>query len=133
MKSASRFFLLFVLTALCAVIFPLTAVAKPVIRFHTQHVYLYQGRVELVGYFENTGDEMAYVNRQEFDLILTADNGRELWTNYGTRHNVGSIRVPSGRRVSHTIIVRNPHIPGYKGHFRWRTQNVHTYWSKSAG
>ena len=91
MKSASRFFLLFVLTALCAVIFPLTAVAKPVIRFHTQHVYLYQGRVELVGYFENTGDEMAYVNRQEFDLILTADNGRELWTNYGTRHNVGSI------------------------------------------
>ena len=81
MKTVSKFFLLFVLTALCTVIFPLAAAAKPVIRFHTQNVYLYQGRVDLVGYFENTGDEMAYANRYDFDLILTADNGRQLWTN----------------------------------------------------
>ena len=133
MKTVSKFFLLFVLTALCTVIFPLAASAKPVIRFHTQHVYLYQGRVELVGYFENTGDEMAYAKRYEFDLILTADNGKQLWTNYGTQHYVNSIRVPAGRRISYTINVRNSHIPGYKGHFRWRTQNANTHWSKIAG
>ena len=64
---------------------------------------------------------------------MPADNGKQLWTNYGTQHYVNSIRVPAGRRVSYTINVRNPHIPGYKGHFRWKTQNVHTYFSKIAG
>lgn len=133
MKTASKYFWLFVLTAFCTVIFPLTAAARPIIRFHTQHIYLYQGRVELVGYFENTGDEMAYAKWHEFDLIITDDNGKQLWANYGTRHYVNSIRVPAGRRISYTINVRNSHIPGYKGHFRWRTQNANTHWSKIAG
>ena len=133
MKTASKFFLFFALTALCTVIFPLAAAAKPIIRFHIQHVYLYQGRAEVVGFFENTGDEMAYAKRYEFDLILTADNGRQLWANYGTQHYVNSIKVPAGRRISYTFNVRNPHIPEYHGKYRWRTENVHTYWSKAAG
>ena len=133
MKTTSRFFLLFVLTALCTIIFPLAAAAKPLIRFHTQHVYLHQGNAELVGFFENTGDEMAYVKRYEFDLIITADNGKQLWTTYGTQHYVNSVRVPAGRRISYTINVRNSHIPEYHGKYRWRTENTHTYWSKTAG
>ena len=108
--------------------------AKPIIRFHADHLYLYQGRLEVVGYFENTGDETAYVNRYEFDLFITAaGSGRQLWTNYCTRHYVNSVKVPAGRRASYTINIRIWHIPGYKGCYRWWTKNVRTYWNKRAG
>lgn len=134
MKTASKFFLLFVFTALCTVMFPLAASARINIVWHGEHLYLYQGRLEIVGYFENTGDETGYVTRREFDLFITADDtGKTLWKNYGTQHYINSLRVPAGRRVSYTINIRNAHIPGYKGRFHWSTKNNYTYWSRNAG
>jgi hypothetical protein len=134
MKTASKYFLLFVLTALCTVIFPLAASARINIVWHAERVYLYQGRVEIVGYFENTGNETGYVTRREFDLFITAaDTGKILWKNYGTQYYINSLRVPAGRRVSYTINIRNAHIPGYKGRFHWETKNGHTYWNRNAG
>ena len=133
MKKTSRFILFGVLTVLFSVIFPLAASARPVIRYHVQHVYLHQGRAEVTGFFENTGDEMAYAKRYEFDLVLTANDGRQLWTTYGTKHYVNSISVPAGRRISYAFNIRNPHIPEYRGNYRWKIQNPNTFWSKAAG
>ena len=135
MKTASRYFSLFVLTALCTVIFPLAASAKISIQWHGEHVYLYPGRLEFVGYFENTGDEKGYVTRCEFDLFLTAsDTGKTLWKTYGNQHYVNSLRVPAHRRVSYTINIRNAHIPaGYKGRYHWSLKNIVTAWTRNPG
>jgi hypothetical protein len=108
----------------------LAASARINIAWHTEHFYLYQGRLEIVGYFENTGDETGYVTRREFDVIITAsDTGKLLWKNYGTTHYINSLKVPAGRRVSYTLNIRNAHIPGYKGRIRCTTPYSHTYWN----
>ena len=133
MKTKSRFILLFVLTVLCSVLFPLAAAAKPHIAFRTQHVYLHRGEAEIVGFFENTGDEMAYAKRFEFDLVLIADNGQQIFADYGIRHYVNSVRVPAGRRITYTFYVRNPRLPDYRGKYSWRIRNPFTTWSKAAG
>ena len=130
MKKASKFFLFFVFTALCTVIFPLAASARIYIQWHPERYYLYPGRLEIVGYFENTGNQTGYVNRREFDLFIYAtDTGRLLWKNYGTTYYIKSLKVPAGRRVSYTLNIRNAHIPGYKGRIRCTTPNSHTYWN----
>jgi hypothetical protein len=134
MKKVSKFFLLFVLTALCTVVFPLAAAANHKIVWYAEKLYLYPGRLEIVGYFENTGNETGYVNRREFDIfIYAADTGKLLWKNYGTQHHVNFLRVPPGRRVSYTINIRNSHIPGYKGRIRWSTKNGTTFANRNPG
>ncbi len=111
MKTASRFFSLFVLTALCTVIFPLAASAKISIQWHGERVYLYPGRLEFVGYFENTGDEKGYVTRCEFDLFLTAsDTGKTLWKTYGNQHYVKTVSGFRHADVFHTQSIYVMHI-----------------------
>ena len=54
--------------------------ARRVIKFTIEHVYLHDaGEAEIVGYFENDGDEGAYVKWTDLDLTLIADNGQEMW------------------------------------------------------
>ncbi len=134
MKSiTSRLFAFFVFALFCAVVFPTTAMAKPVIKFNIEHVYLHKaGEVEIVGYFENSGDQSAYVKWTELDLTLIADNGQQMWSDSGIRHYVNDIYVPKGKYIAYTFYVQNPDIPEYHGKLRYR-YHTNTHWEKAAG
>ena len=135
MKAASKLFAFIILAVFCSVISPQTAAAKPHILFHTEHVYLHHaGEVEVVGYFDNDGDEPAYAQWLEFDLALIADNGQQMWADSGIRHYPDdTVYVPEGSYVAYTFYIQNPDIPEYHGHYRWKTTNNRTHWSKAAG
>lgn len=134
MKSfASRFFAFFIFALLCAAIFPTAALAKPTIKFYVEHVYLHQeGEAEIVGYFENEGDQGAYVKWTELDLTLLADNGQQMWADSGILHEVDDIYVGPGDYIAYTFYVQNPDIPEYHGKYRYRYQTS-THWEKAAG
>ncbi len=134
MKSfASKLFAFFVFALLCAAAFPTAALARPVIKFSVEHVHLHEaGEAEIVGYFENSGDQGAYVKWTELDLTLTADNGQEMWSDAGIRHYVDDFYVPAGEYIAYTYYVQNPDIPEYHGKYRWRT-HTNTHWEKAAG
>ena len=95
MKSfASRFFAFFVFALLCTTVFPTSALARPVIKFQLKHVYLHEaGEAEVVVYFENSGDQGAYVKWTDIDLTLLSDNGQQMWSDAGIRHYVDDVYV----------------------------------------
>lgn len=129
----SKVFAFFAFALLCTVIFPSSAMARPVIKFTIEHVYLHDaGEAEIVGYFENGGDEGAYVKWTDLDLTLIADNGQEMWSDSGIRHYVDDIYVPADQYVAYTFYVQNQGIPEYHGkyNYRWHTS---THWEKAAG
>lgn len=134
MKSLiSRLLAVMVLTLIWATAFPQGAEARPIIKFSVEHVYLRSaGEVEIVGYFENSGDTGAYVKWTELDLTLTADNGQEMWSDAGIRHYVDDIYVPAGEYIAYTYYVQNPDIPEYHGKYRFRT-HTSTHWEIAAG
>ena len=130
---ALRLLALTVLSIVWAAALPQGAEAKPHIKFSIEHIYLHEpGEAEVVGYFENSGDQGAYVKWTEIDLTLIADNGQEMWSDVGIRHYVDDIYVPAGEYVAYTCYVQNPNIPEYHGKFRWRT-HPNTHWEKAAG
>ena len=62
----SKLFACLVLTLLCTAILPSAAQARPVIKFQIEHVYIHHaGEVEIVGYFENSGNQGAYPKRRK--------------------------------------------------------------------
>ena len=109
---ALRFLALVALAMVWVAAFPQGAEAKPHIKFSIEHVYLHgPGEVEIVGYFENSGDQGAYVKWTEIDLTLIAENGQEMWSDAGIRHYVKDIYVPVGEYIAYTWYVQNPDIP----------------------
>ena len=134
MKSLTlRLLAVLVLTLVWAAALPQEAAAKPTIKFSIEHVYLHQaGEVEIVGYFENSGDQGAYVKWTDLDLTLIADNGQEMWSDSGIRTYVGDIYVPAGEYIAYTYYVQNPDIPEYHGKYRYRYHTT-THWEKAAG
>ena len=134
MKSfVTKFFTLLFFALLVTAVMPPEAQAKPLIKFSIEHVYLHEaGEAELVGYFENTGDQDAFVKWTDIDLTLIADNGQEIWSDYGIRHYVDDVYVPANGYVAYTCYIQNQDIPEYHGKYRsrWHTS---THWGKSAG
>ena len=130
---AAKLLAFLVLAVLCTAILPSAAQARPVIKFTIEHVYIHQaGEVEVVGYFENSGDQGAYVRWTDIDLKLIADNGQLMWADTGIRHYVNDIYVPANEYVAYTCYIQNPDIPEYHGKYRhrWHTS---THWEKAAG
>ncbi len=83
----SKLFAFLVLALLCTAVLPSAAQAKPVIKFQIEHVYMHHaGEVEIVGYFENSGDQGAYVKWMDIDLTLIASNGQQMWSDTGILH-----------------------------------------------
>lgn len=129
----SRFFACLVFALLCTAAFPTAALAKPVIKFFVEHVYLHEaGEAEIVGYFENSGDQGAYAKWTDLDLTLIADNGQQMWSDAGIRHYVDDIYVDPQDYIAYTFYVQNPDIPEYHGKYRWR-YHTSTHWEKAAG
>lgn len=130
---AAKLFACLVLALLCTAVLPLSAQARPIIKFSIEHVYLHHaGEAEIVGYFENTGDQGAYVKWTDLDLTLIADNGQQMWSDKGIRHYVNDIYVPAHQYVAYTYYVKNPDIPEYHGKYRHRWHS-NTHWEKAAG
>ena len=130
---AAKLFVFLVLAVLCTAVWPSTAQARPVIKFTIEYVYIHQaGEVEVVGYFENSGDQGAYVKWTDIDLKLIADNGQLMWADTGIRHYVNDIYVPANEYVAYTCYIQNPDIPEYHGKYRhrWHTK---THCEKAAG
>lgn len=134
MKSLTlRLLAVMALALVWAIALPQGAEAKPQIKFTIEHVYLHTaGEAEIVGYFENSGDQGAYVKWTDLDLTLTADNGQEMWSDYGIRHYVEDIYVPAGEYIAYTYYVQHPDIPEYHGKYRYR-YHTNTHWEKAAG
>ena len=132
-SSATKFFTLLFFALLITAAIPSSAQAKPIIKFGIEHVYLHNaGEAEIVGYFENTGDQGAYVKWTEIDLTIIADNGQQMWADSGIRHYVDDIYVPAGTYVAYTFYIQNPDIPEYHGKYRNRWHS-NTHWEKAAG
>ena len=132
-SSVSKMFAFFVFSLLCAAAFPQAALARPVIKFHVQHVYLETpGEATLVGYIENSGDEGAHVKWTDIDLTLIADNGQQMWSDTGIRHEIDDYYIAPGESMEYTVYIQNPDIPEYHQKFRWRF-NSSTHWEKAAG
>ena len=132
-KSVFRFFAFAVFAVLCTMLLPQAAEARPHIKFTIEHVYLNDpGEATVVGYIENTGDEGAYVKWTDIDLTLIADNGQQMWSDAGIRHEVDDIYVYPGESVDYTVYIQNPDIPEYHQRFRWRF-HTNTHWEKAAG
>lgn len=128
-----RLLALIALALFCAVALPQGAEAKPHIKFSIERVHMRQaGQVEIVGYFENTGDQGAYVKWTELDITLIASNGQQMWADTGIRHYVNDIYVPAGGYKAYTYRVKNPDIPEYHGKYRYRC-HTNTHWGKAAG
>ena len=72
MKSfAAKFFTLLFLTLVITAVMPTSAQARPTIKFRVEHVYLHEaGEAEIVGYFENVGDQAAYVKWTDIGRVL---------------------------------------------------------------
>ena len=134
MKSfVSKFFAFLAFALLCTAAFPTAALAKPTIKFNIEHVFLHEaGEAEIVGYFENSGDQGAYVKWTELDLTLIADNGQQMWSDAGILHEVDDIYVPPQEYIAYTYSVQNPDIPEYHGKYRYR-YHTRTHWEKAAG
>ncbi|MBQ4421909.1 MAG: hypothetical protein II880_02360 [Schwartzia sp.] len=129
----SRLLAFFAFAVLCTVLFPQPAAAKPKVRFTIEHVYLHEaGEAEIVGYFENSGDEAATVEWVDLDLTLLADNGQQMWSDAGIRHYPDGIEVLPGDYVAYTYYVQNPDIPEYHGKYRWRFHS-NTHWVRGVG
>ena len=130
----SRLLAFFAFAVLCTVLFPQPAAAKPKVRFTIEHVYLHEaGEVEIVGYFENSGDEAATVEWVDLDLTLLADNGQQMWSDAGILHYLDEdIYVGPDEYIAYTFYVQNPDIPEYHGKYRWR-YHTSTHWEKAAG
>ncbi len=132
-SSASKLFAFFAFVALCLAAFPSPALARPVIKFNTEHVYLHNaGEAEIVGYFQNEGDRGAYVKWLKYDLTLIADNGQEMWSDTEIFHEVDDIYVAPGEYIAYTFYIQNPDIPEYHGKYRWRYHS-NTHWETAAG
>ena len=129
----SRFFSFLALAAFCSMIFSATAAARPNIAYHVDNVSFVQGEATISGYFENTGDTDAYAKWFKFDLILTADNGQQMWAGYGIFHELDDIYVPANSAIEYTFYVQDPDIPEYYGDFYWQVENERTHWDTSAG
>ena len=134
MKSLTlRLLAVITLALVWAAVLPQEAAARPQIKFGIEHVYLHTaGEAEIVGYFVNEGDDGAYVKWTDLDLTLIADNGQEMWSDYGIRHYVDDIYVPEGEYVAYTYYVQNPDIPEYHGKYHYRT-HTSTHWETAAG
>ena len=129
----SKLFACLVFTLLYTAILPSAAQARPVIKFTIEHVYIHQaGEVEVVGYFENHGDQGAYVKWTDIDLKLIADNGQLMWADAGIRHYVDDVYVPANEYVAYTCYIQHPDIPEYHGKYRHRW-HTNTHWEKAAG
>lgn len=134
MKSfLSKLFALLFFALLTAAVLPPSAQARPVLSFNIEHVYMREaGELELVGFFTNTGDQAAYVKWTDIDIAVKADNGQEIWSDYGIRHYVDDVYVPADGYVAYTCYIQNRDIPEYHGKIssRWHTS---THWEKNAG
>lgn len=129
----SKLFAFLVLALLCTAVLPSAAQAKPSIKFSIEHVYMHHaGEVEIVGYFENTGDQGAYAKWVDLNLTLIADNGQQMWSDTGIRHYVDDVYVPAYEYVAYTYYVQNSDIPEYHGKYRHRW-HTNTHWEKAAG
>ncbi len=130
----SRFLAFFAVAVLFAAFNPQNAGAAAHILWHTEHVYLNTpGEATVEGYFVNDGDGAGTVSWIEFDLILTADNGQQMWSDTGISHYPDGIEVLPGDYVAYTFYIQNPDIPEYHGHYRWRTTNNRTHWQNAVG
>jgi len=119
---------------LCSMLFSAsTADARPNIKFHADSVTFEQGEATVSGYFENTGDTDGYAKWIQFDLILTADNGQEMWSDYGIFHELDDIYIPAYGAIEYTFYVQSEGIPEYHGKYRWQFKNSRTHWDTSAG
>lgn len=128
-----RFLAVLALFFVWAAALPQEAAAKPYIKFSVEKVHLHHaGEVEVVGYLVNSGDQGAYVKWTDLDITLIADNGQEMWSDYGIRHYVNDVYVPAGEYKAYTCYVQNPNIPSYHGKYRFRC-HTNTHWEKNAG
>ena len=120
MKSfMSKLFAFSLFAVFCAVVFPQTAAAKPIIRFNIESVNLREaGEAEIVGYFYNEGDQ--------------ADNGQHMWADAGIRHDTDGIEILPGGTVDYVFYIQNPDIPEYHGGYRWRYY-VKNHWELGVG
>ncbi len=134
MKSiASKLFTLFVFALLCTAAFPPSAMARQVIKYRTQHVYLDNaGEARIVGGFENTGDQGGYVKHMEMDLQLVAGNGQEMWSGQGLYIEGQDIYVPAGEYVEHDFYIYDEGLPEYHQEYRWKVHFV-THSDRFAG
>ena len=82
-------------------------------------------------YFENEGDDGAYVKSVRLDLTLIDEDGQQMWQDYGIRHSL-DLYVPAYEVVDYTFFIQEPGIPGYYGTFdyRWRAD---INWEEIAG
>ena len=128
-----KFLSVLVFAVMCSMYFSETTSANPYIIYHIERIRLNnQGEVRIDGYFENTGDTDAYVKWLEFDLILTADNGQEMWSDYGIFHEM-DLFIPAYGFEEYTFYIQNPDIPEYRGRFNWQFQNCRINWDLNAG
>ncbi|MBQ4404690.1 MAG: hypothetical protein IJT47_05310 [Selenomonadaceae bacterium] len=128
-----RFFSLLAVAVLCTVAFSATASARPEIHYKIDNVYLpTPGEATIEGHFENNGDTDAYAKWVEFDLILTADNGQQMWADYGIKHNF-DIYIPAYSSIEYTFYIQHPDIPEYHNSFNWQYKRMRTHWDTSAG
>lgn len=134
MKSfMSKLFAFSLFAVLCAVVFPQTAAARPIIRFNIESVNLLEaGEAEIVGHFYNEGDQAATVQWLELELTLIADNGQQMWADAGIRHDTDGIEILPGGTVDYVFYIQNPDIPEYHGGYRWRYY-VKNHWELGVG
>ena len=129
----SRLFAFLVLALLCTAVLPSAAQAKPSIKFSIEHVYMHHaGEVEIVGYFENTGDQTGYIKSFQHDLIINnQDDSQLIWRGHNI-HYTTNIKVAPQQKVKHVFHVKNKHIPRYTQRYHWQVKNVHFHWNTSA-
>ena len=132
-SSVSKLFAFLALVALCLAAFPAPALAKPVIKYSVEHVYMHEaGEVEVVGSLHNDGDRGAYAKWIKIDLTLIADNGQQMWADSDIVHETGDIYLDPGDAIEYTFYIQNPDIPEYHGKYRWR-YHTSTHWETAAG
>lgn len=129
----SRFMALLAFAVLCSAFFSApSAAAKPNITYHVTNVILETpGEATIEGYFTNDGSTSAYVKCLEFDLVLTADDGQQLWADYGIEHYI-DVFVPAHKSVDYTFYLRNTALPLYDGDFTWNFR-YSIQWDTAAG
>ena len=130
---ASRFLSLLAFAVLCSAFFSApSAEAKPNISYHVTNVVLETpGEATIEGYFTNEGTTSAYVKCLAFDLVLTGNDGQQLWADYGVEHYI-DVFVPAHKSVDYTFYIRSSGLPLYDGNFTWDFKH-RIQWDTAAG